>query len=109
MAITVVPKLVKLLEDLLIEKGYSIDTAKPDFVLEWDTAVAPDLNSDSWAGHAQAAKGLLALRTKQPGQEEPFWIGSDIADVNGRITPDKAWKKVDRAARRILAGFPPKP
>jgi hypothetical protein len=108
MATTVVPKLVQLLEDLLTAKGYAIDTAKPDFILEWDTAVAPDMNSDSYAGHAMAAKGLLALRTKQPGQEEPFWIGSDVADVNGRITADKAWKKVDHAARRILDGFPPK-
>jgi hypothetical protein len=108
MAATVVPKLVKLLEDLLIAKGYSIETEHPDFVLEWDTMVAADTSSVSWSGHGEIAKGMLALRMRQPAQQEPFWIGADFADISGKITPDKAWKKVDRAGRRILEGFPPK-
>jgi hypothetical protein len=109
MAASVVPRLVMLLEDLLIAKGYTIDTEKPDFVLEWDTMVADDMSSISWSGHGEIAKGMLALRMNEPAQKEPFWIGADFAELTGRITPDKAWKKVDRAARRILAAFPPTP
>ena len=104
---SIVPKFVMLLEDLLIAKGYSIDTEKPDFVVEWDTMVADDMSEISWSGHGEIAKGMLALRMNEPAQQEPFWIGADMADITGRITQDKAWKKVDRAARRILAGFPP--
>jgi hypothetical protein len=107
MAESVVPKFVALLEELLIAKGYTIDSAQPDFVLEWDTMVADDMSSISWSGHGEIAKGVLALRMAEAGQQEPFWIGADSAELTGRITADKAWKKVDRAARRILAGFPP--
>lgn len=104
---SVVPRFVMLLEDLLIAKGFTIDTEKPDFVLEWDTMVADDMSEISWSGHGEIAKGMLALRMNEPAQQEPFWIGADFAEITGRITQDKAWKKVDRAARRILAGFPP--
>jgi hypothetical protein len=107
MATSVVPRFVALLEELLRAKGYTIDTEKPDFVLQWDTMVADDYSDVSWSGHGEIAKGMLALRMTEPGKEEPFWIGADFAELTGRITPDKAWKKVDRAGRRILAGFPP--
>jgi hypothetical protein len=107
MAESIVPRFVMLLEDLLVAKGYTIDTETPDFVLEWDTMVADDMSEISWSGHGEIAKGMLALRMNEPAQQEPFWIGADTADITGRITQEKAWKKVDRAARRILAGFPP--
>jgi hypothetical protein len=31
------------------------------------------------------------------------------AGLTGRITPEKAWKKVEPAVRRMLAQFPPPP
>ena len=106
---SVVPHLVKLLEDLMIAKGFTIDTENPDFVLTWDTALADDYSSTSWVGHGEVAKGFLILRTTVPTQKEPFWLGAETAEVTGRITPDKAWKKVEPATRRILAAFPPPP
>jgi hypothetical protein len=109
MAASVVPKLVLLLENLLIEKGFTIDTESPDFVIEWDAVVADDYSSMSWSGHGEVAKGMLILRATQPSEKEPFWIGADSAGLTGRITPDKAWKKVEPATKRILAGFPPPP
>ena len=109
MAASVVPKLVLLLENLMIAKGFTIDTENPDFVVTWDAVVADDMSSVSWSGHGEVAKGMLILRATQPSQEEPFWIGADTAGLTGRITPDKAWKKAEPATRRILAGFPPPP
>jgi hypothetical protein len=101
------PRFVALLEELLNAKGYHVDTERPDFVLTFDTMVADDFEWTSWSGHAEVAKGLLVLRMTEPAQEEPFWMGADSAELTGKITPDKAWKKADRAARRILGGFPP--
>ena len=109
MASSVVPKLVLQLETLLIGKGYTIDTENPDFVLSWDAVVADDYSSVSWSGHGEVAKGMLILRATEPTQKEPFWMGADSAGLTGRITPDKAWKKVEPAVRRILAQFPPPP
>jgi hypothetical protein len=109
MASSVQPKFLALVEELLTAKGYRRDPQQPDFVVMFDTMLAEDWSSTSWAGHAEVAQGLLALRLSQPPDEEPFWMGADRAELTGKITPDKAWKKVDRATRRILAGFPPPP
>jgi hypothetical protein len=103
------PRVFALLEELLVAKGYRRDQEQPDFVVTYDTMVAEDYSSTSWAGHAEVARGLLAIRLTESGEEEPFWIGADAAGLTGRLTADKAWKKVDRATRRILAGFPPPP
>lgn len=107
MAESVVPKLAALVEELLTAKGFSRNAEQPDFVITYDSMVADDYQWTSWSGHAEVAKGLLVLRMSEPAQEEPFWMGADTADLTGKITPDKAWKKVERATRRILEGFPP--
>jgi hypothetical protein len=101
------PKLAALVEEQLVAKGYRRSAEQPDFTVTYDSMVADDYSSTSWAGHGEVAKGLLVLRFTEPAQTEPFWMGADVADITGRITQDKAWKKVDRATRRILAGFPP--
>jgi hypothetical protein len=101
------PRFAALVEEQLIAKGYRRSAEQPDFTVTFDVMVADDYSSTSWAGHGEVAKGLLVLRLTEPAQKEPFWMGADVADITGRITQDKAWKKVDRATRRILAGFPP--
>jgi len=101
------PRFAALVEEQLTAKGFRRNAEQPDFTVTYDVMVADDYSSTSWAGHGEVAKGLLVLRLTEPAQKEPFWMGADVANITGRITQDKAWKKVDRAARRILAGFPP--
>jgi hypothetical protein len=101
------PKFAALVEEQLTAKGLRRSVEQPDFTVTFDVMVADDYSSTSWAGHGEVAKGLLVLRLTEPAQKEPFWMGADVADITGRITQEKAWKKVDRATRRILAGFPP--
>jgi len=101
------PRFAALVEEQLTAKGYRRSAEQPDFTVTYDVMVADDYSSTSWAGHGEVAKGLLVLRLTEPAQKEPFWMGADVADITGRITQDKAWKKVDRATRRIFAGFPP--
>ena len=95
---------------LFAEMRYNEDGSEnPDFVLSWDAVVADDYSSVSWSGHGEVAKGMLILRATEAAQKEPFWMAADSAGLTGRITPDKAWKKVEPAVRRMLARFPPPP
>jgi len=92
---------------VVVAKGYGRNAEQPDFVVTFDTVVTEDYEWTSWSGHAEVAKGLLVLRMTETAQKEPFWMGADTAGLTGKITPEKAWKKVEHATRRIFAGFPP--
>ncbi len=118
------PRLRALIVEGLAKKGFERDTENPDFMITFDGALSDSLNMIGgvrevvtenvvWVGIGPGpgvpdwtSQGVLVIRMHEPGEEEPFWGGGDALTIGGRLDTERIWKKVRKAANRILAKFP---
>ncbi len=119
------PRLRSYVEELLRAKGFERSSDNPDFEVIFDGQISDSL--DIWGGYRAVvtknmvietyvpyggqrsrARGMLIIRMRLPGEEDAFWGGGTITDFPDYMKTEKIIKKVEKAARNILADFPPR-
>ncbi|HEY3446871.1 MAG TPA: DUF4136 domain-containing protein [Myxococcales bacterium] len=112
----------------LTAKGYQrVDaSANPDFMIGWyaTSQEKQQVEDHYYAGHGYGwgpyggaygppqvtsyTEGSLVLDIVEPGRKEILWRGQAQANLGENPTGEDARKKIDEAAHKLLAQFPPK-
>lgn len=102
-------------------KGYSIDTAEPDFVIVYHTGIQDKVNVTNWGytygpywgpwGESidvyQYAEGTLVLDFIDFGTKQLIWRGTAQKALADNPDPEKVERNIDEVVARLLEKFPP--
>jgi hypothetical protein len=105
----------------LEEKGYSINTTDPDFVLVYHTGVQDKVNVTNWGytygpywgpwGESvdvtQYTEGTLILDFIDFETKNIIWRGTAHKALSGNTDPERAEANLQKAVDQLLAKFPP--
>lgn len=111
----------EIVDAALADRGLSLlEDGTPDLWLTWDGVTHPgyklegvhiDLGPITWIGDPDAheaygyERGILVIAALDPTTDDAVWRGlaTDIVDL---ARTDKILKKLDKAARQLMADFP---
>ncbi|MCK4548587.1 MAG: DUF4136 domain-containing protein [Candidatus Krumholzibacteria bacterium] len=102
-------------------KGYSINTADPDFVIIYHTGVQDKVNVTNWGytygpywgpwGESldvhQYTEGTLILDFIDFETKNIIWRGTAQKALSGEVDPEKVDANIQKAVDQLLAKFPP--